>query len=376
MRNYGRASVHEFLGDFVVYRNLVPQDDRLPPLAEVRPLVGLPEDLIPRKSAPAYARVIAYLLGRAQELDRPGIPLERLVYVGDTHLNDGTAFANICQAGGWSGLAFIGAERDAPAQVQVVAQAGQRLFLANRWSALGDFDRFCHQQGVPLDERAAVIVDLDKTALGARGRNDHAIDGARVEAVRRTVGTLLGDGFDPGSFRAAYDLLNQPEYHSFTSDNQDYLAYICLILGSGIYTLGSLVDQVRSGEMASFQQFIAAVEVNSAALPADLRGIHAGIYKCVQEGDPTPFKAFRYNEYLTTVGRMGYLADGASVSELLANEIVITQEVHEVALSWRGQGALLFGLSDKPDEASLPRQEQAAQGKQPIHRAETHAVGT
>jgi len=376
MRNYGRASVHEFLGDFVVYRNLVPQDDRLPPLAEVRPLVGLPEDLIPRKSAPAYARVIAYLLGRAQELDRPGIPLERLVYVGDTHLNDGTAFANICQAGGWSGLAFIGAERDAPAQVQVVAQAGQRLFLANRWSALGDFDRFCHQQGVPLDERAAVIVDLDKTALGARGRNDHAIDGARVEAVRRTVGTLLGDGFDPGSFRAAYDLLNQPEYHSFTSDNQDYLAYICLILGSGIYTLGSLVDQVRSGEMASFQQFIAAVEVNSAALPADLRGIHAGIYECVQEGDPTPFKAFRYNEYLTTVGRMGYLAHGASVSELLANEIVITQEVHEVALSWRGQGALLFGLSDKPDEASLPRQEQAAQGKQPIHRAETHAVGT
>ncbi|MGD9145013.1 MAG: hypothetical protein PVI80_05575 [Anaerolineae bacterium] len=375
MQNYGRASVHEFLGDFVVYRNLVPQDERLPSLAGVRPLVGLPDELVPRKSAPEYAQVIAYLLRQARALDRPGVPIERLVYVGDTHLNDGTAFANICQAGDWPGLAFIGAERDVPAKVEIVEQAGRKLFLANRWSALADFDRFCRQEGVWLDERAAVIVDLDKTALGARGRNDHVIDGARVEAVRRTVGDLLGEGFDPASFQAAYDILNQPEYHSFTSDNQDYLAYICLILGSGLYALGPLVDEVDAGRMVSFQQFIDEVEVRAGELPADLRRIHAGIYGCTQQGDPTPFKAFRYNEYLTTVGAMGCLEDGALVSELLADEIVITQEVREVALAWRGQGALLFGLSDKPDEASIPQGAQAAQGMQSIHQVETHAVG-
>ena len=61
--------------------------------------------------------------------------------------------------------------------------------------------------------------------------------------------------------------------------------------------------------------------------------------------------------------------------ELLANEIVITQEVREVALAWRERGALLFGLSDKPDEASIPQPAQAAQGRQAIHRVETHAVG-
>jgi hypothetical protein len=375
MRNYGRTSVHEFLGDFVVYRNLVPQDERLPPLAEVRPLVGLPEGLVPRKSAPEYARVIAHVLRQARELDRPGIPIERLVYVGDTHLNDGTAFANICQAGNWPGLAFIGSERDAPARVEVVEQAGRKLFLANRWSALAEFDGFCRQQGVLLDERAAVIVDLDKTALGARGRNDQVIDGARVEAVRRTVGDLLGEGFDAPSFQAAYDLLNQPEYHSFTSDNQDYLAYICLILGSGLYALGPLVDEVDARRMVSFQQFITEVETRAEDLPADLRSIHRGIYDRTRQGDPTPFKAFRYNEYLTTVGHMGTLDDGAPVSDLLAGEIVITQEVREVALAWRGRGALLFGLSDKPDEASIPQPSQAAQGKQSIHRVETHAVG-
>ena len=52
------------------------------------------------------------------------------------------------------------------------------------------------------------------------------------------------------------------------------------------------------------------------------------------------------------------------------------KEVREMALIWKEQGALLFGLSDKPDEASVPGAELAAQGHLPIHRAETHAVGT
>jgi hypothetical protein len=376
MKNHGRASVHEFLGDFIVYRNLVPMDGRLPPLAEIRPLVGLPAGVAPRKSAPEYARVIVHLLKRARALDGPGVSIARLVYVGDTRLNDGTAFANVCRAGDWPGLAFIGAERDEPARVEVIDQEEGRLFLSNRWSALADFDRFCREQGFPLDEQAAVIVDLDKTALGARGRNDQVIDGARVEAVRRTVGDLLGEGFEPESFERAYDCLNQPEFHPFTSDNQDYLAYVCLILGSGLYGLDSLVDEVRAGRLASFQQFIAEVDEHADQLPSELRAIHARIHDCVQQGDPTPFKAFRYNEFLTTVGRMGQLDDDVPVAELLANEIVVTQEMREMALIWRGRGALLFGLSDKPDEASVPSDDLVAQGYRPIHRVETHAVGS
>jgi hypothetical protein len=374
MKNYGRTSVHEFLGDLIVYRNLVPMDRRLPSLSEIRSEVGLPAGAIPRKTAPEYARVIVHLLRRAQDLRSDG-PIERLVYVGDTRLNDGTAFANVCSAGGWPGLAFIGADREAPPRVDILEQEGGMLYLANRWSMLADFDRFCQWQGFAPDARAAVIVDLDKTALGARGRNDQAIDAARVEAVRRTVGDLLGEGFDAESFRAAYDLFNQPEFHPFTADNQDYLAYICLILGSGLYALGLLADEVRAGRMASYQQFIAGVDKRAGELPGDLRRIHADIYACVQRGDPTPFKAFRYSEYLTTTGAMGRLDDSAPVADLLVNEICITQEVRAIALAWRERGALLFGLSDKPDEASIPSDELASQGFCPIHRAETHAVG-
>ena len=374
--SHGRTSIHEFLGDFVVYRNLAPVNPRLPPLTETRSYAGLPKGVTPRKSDPAYARVIVHLLKQARALDLPGTTIERLVYVGDTRLNDGTAFVNICGAGDWPGMAFIGAEQDEPAHVEVVEQDKGVLYLANRWMALvADFDRFCRERGFPLDENTAVIVDLDKTAIGARGRNDHTINDARIEAVRRTVGGLLGEGFDQESFQAAYDQLNRSEFHPFTTDNQDYLAYICLMMGSGLYELNLLADAIRTGRLASFEQFITDVDDRSDELPVALRRTHESVYASVRKGDPTPFKAFRYNEYQTTVARMGQLDDDTPAAELLKKEIVITQEVRAVALAWREQGALLFGLSDKPDEASIPTQDLAAQGYRAIHRMETHAVG-
>jgi hypothetical protein len=219
------------------------------------------------------------------------------------------------------------------------------------------------------------VVDLDKTALGARGRNDHVIDGARVEAVRRTVGELLGNDFDPQAFQVAYDVLNQPEFHPFTADNQDYLAYICLILGSGIFQLDPLVAEVNGGQMASFHQFIAATDAHKDRLPDTLLPIHEQIYRLVEAGDPTPFKAFRYNEFRVTIDRMGFLGEKATVPDLLAREIVITQEVRQKALEWFDMGALVFGLSDKPDEASIPTGTLAEEGCRPIHRTETHVVG-
>ena len=375
MQVHGRSSVHEFLDDMIVYRNLVPLDRRLAPLAEIRSQVGTPEGSIPRKSELPYARVIVHLLRQARELDLPGVSIEQLVYVGDTRLNDGTAFANICRAGGWPGCAFIAAERDEAAAVEINWDEDRTLYLANRWAALDDFDRHCRDEGFPLDERTAAVVDLDKTALGARGRNDHVIDQARVEAVRRTVGDLLGDEFDAGGFQIAYDRLNQVEFHPFTTDNQDYLAYACLILGSGLYKLDDLVTGIQGGRLTGFGQFIAEVDGRSRELPANLGGIHNGVYQCVRLGDPTPFKAFRYNEYRVTVERMGHLADDTTMEDLVTDEIVVTQEVRARALEWRSRGVLLFGLSDKPDEASIPSADLAARGYRPIHRTETHAVG-
>jgi hypothetical protein len=193
--------------------------------------------------------------------------------------------------------------------------------------------------------------------------------------VRRTIQDLLGKSFNPERFQAAYDRLNRPEFHAFTADNQDYLAYICLILGGGLYSLETLVSRVDAAQLTGFTHFIAEVNEQAEELPAGLRPIHDRIYRRVQQGDPTPFKTFRYHEYRTTIERMGRSADGASAATLLQKEIVITQEVRQTALAWANQGALLFGLSDKPDEASVPTEDLVAEGYQSVHRAETHAVG-
>ena len=375
MKNYGRTSVHEFLGDSVVYRNLMPVDTRLSSLEEVRERFGIASNFIPRKSMPEYADVLAYILQQARMLQAPDVILGRLIYLGDTRMNDGTAFTNICRAGGWNGLAFIASEAEGPEHVEIIEQAEGALYLANRWGAIYEFDNFRREKRFPLDEQTIVIIDLDKTALGARGRNDHVIDSARVDAVRRTVGDLLGNTFDPTEFQVAYDRLNQPEFHPFTADNQDYLAYICLILSAGLVDLKSLMTEIQAGNKTSFEQFIAEVDDRAAELPAKLYDIHNEVYALVRQGDPTPFKDFRYHEYQTTIGRMGWLDDCKPVSELLQKEIIITQEVREIALTWREQGALLFGLSDKPDEASIPRDVLAAQGYRAIHQVETHAVG-
>jgi len=380
MKPHGLTSVYEFLSDFLVYRNLRPLDARLPALDDVRDRAGVPTAMTPRKSEPAYARVIVEILRAARALDAPERPLERVVYIGDTCMNDGTAFTNIARAGDWPGLAFIASEREAPDPPEIIeedetSEAPRALYLADRWAAISDFVSFCRARDFPVDAGTAVIVDLDKTALGARGRNDHVINQARVEAVRRTVGELLGDAFDPRAFQAAYDVLNESEFHPFTADNQDYLAYICLILGSGLYELQPLMARVRAGGLTSFEPFIAQVDARRDDLALSLREIHQRIYGRVRAGDPTPFKAFRYNEYVATVERMGCLGDDASVEMLLAEEIVITEEVREAALRWKARGALLFGLSDKPDEASIPGDALARQGYVPIHRVQTHAVG-
>ena len=95
-----------------------------------------------------------------------------MIFIGDTRLNDGTAFDNLCRAGGWPGLAFIGSESSKPAATEVTySSGGQAIFLSNRWAALTDdsragFEFYRESHGFPVDADTAVVVDLDKTALG------------------------------------------------------------------------------------------------------------------------------------------------------------------------------------------------------------------
>jgi hypothetical protein len=375
MKIYGRATVSEFLGDYIIYRNMVPMDPRLPSLDDLRRSIGVAPGRTPRKSTPEYALVITQILKAAKQLGPSASPIERLVFVGDTLLNDSTAFNNICLAGGWPGLAFIGAEKDSPKQIDVKEVKAGDVMYANRWAALDEFQEFCDQRGFPIDQNTVVLLDLDKTTLGARGRNDRVIDQARVEAAMHTISDVLDEKFDTNAFQTTYDTFNQPEFHPFTTDNQDYLVYVCLIVGSGLYKQEELETLLRNAEIQDFDAFLEGAESRSDKLTPNIKALHQDFYDRVKLGDPTPFKAFRLAEYLATVARMGQLSKETPIDVILTNEIVITHEVRKLMHSWRNQGALLFGLSDKPDEASIPPLSLETRGYKPIHKIEASVVG-
>jgi hypothetical protein len=105
-----------------------------------------------------------------------------------------------------------------------------------------------------------------------------------------------------------------------------------------------------------------------------LRQVHEAVIASVRAGDPTPFKQFRRQEFVTTVHHMGNLPDDSPAEEILRREITLTQEVCEIT-EWLGKrGALLLCLSDKPIEASCPDPHGNSE-LAPVHRAETHRVG-
>ena len=166
-------------------------------------------------------------------------------------MSDGGAFRNLASAGGWPGWCFIGNEK--LNQPMSVAVDSDNVTQANRWAALADWLAAVKAAGAGLDEHTVAVVDMDKTAVAARGRNASVMDAARVEGVERTVAGLLGDAYKRDAFLTAYKTLGDPVYHPFTADNQDYLAYICLILGAGVFELDSLLTELRDGRMTSFR---------------------------------------------------------------------------------------------------------------------------
>jgi hypothetical protein len=364
-----RLRLADVLGDWVVYRTLEPCDRRARGLAAIHGELGLPAGRIPRKAEPEYAAVVAHLMQQAQAIRRAGRPLERVLYVGDTRLNDGTAARNLGRH--FPMRAFIGEDNPAePARLET----HDEFVFANRWTALSDFLQWVQAQGLALDAGTAVVLDLDKTAIGARGRNDRPIDQSRVDAALDLARETLGASFNMAAFRPLYDELHKSAYHFITTDNQDYLVYIALMAGAGVYDAWTLLDDLKARRLATFEEFVALCENRVSAFPA-LQPIHAEVAGNLRRGDPTPFKSFRYREYECTVARMDQLPDDAPRQQVLAEEITITQEVAAAAMQLRERGALLFGLSDKPDEASLPRPELARRGYLPLHRITMKVIG-
>lgn len=376
LKSFGRAKLADFFGDLVVYRNLEPLEKRLQGRKAASYKMDIPADVVPRKQDRDYAKAAVWIAKQAQKLRKNSTELSELLFIGDTFYNDGRAYTNMLDVSEWSGACFIGGER--PHEEPAAEIDEDKIFTANRWAALSDWMRWVLDDGLHVDQRTAVIVDIDKTALGAKGRNDQVINAARLEGIFRTMDSVLGENFDRTIFVRHYTELNRSRYHFLTEDNQDYLAYICMVLNAGLVDYEEILKEIENGSLDNFEQFLRWVDSRMMIRPMsgeNLRQVHEAVMASVRVGDPTPFKRFRRQEFITTVERMGHLPDNTPVAELLEQEITLTQEVCELVEWLQARGCLLLCMSDKPDEASCPDPRVSAD-LPAVHRTETHRVGS
>ncbi|RLT32461.1 MAG: hypothetical protein DWI57_18360 [Chloroflexi bacterium] len=188
LENFGLAAMSDLFDDWVVYRSLEPVDRRLKGLKSARVQLGLNIDGIPRKLDTAYAQVALWMFEKAQSLRRAEV--SELLFIGDTLSGDGKAYQNLAALSRLPGSCFIGGEKgDQEAWHAKDETTG--IFSANRWSGLADWLALEKSNGLKMDKNTVVVVDMDKTAIGARGRNDRAIDSARLKGLYRTMGTVL-----------------------------------------------------------------------------------------------------------------------------------------------------------------------------------------
>jgi hypothetical protein len=360
MHLFGRAALTDLLETCIAYRSLQPIDPRLPRWPGLADQFDVAPESVPRKGETIYGQVVAEILRQAQALRQPKVPLQRIVLLGDTQLGDLGAFTAICAATGWQGRALIVAEQATqPAQLHTDGLVS----TANRWSLV---HRFADELAADafVNTATVVVLDIDKTLIGARGRNDAMIDAARLHALRSCLTTAIGPSFAEDLFQQTYQTLYQTRYHPFTSDNLDYIAALCLaVLANGI-TLPALLTQIDANPQLHATIVLQTLPCNDQ-WPAAAARLFQEIVAQIRVGDPTPFKAFRHAEFEATYARLAASTRVPTVPQLLHEQIVITAEVWQAAQAWKAAGALLFGLSDKPDEAALstnpPQQESLHQ---------------
>jgi len=377
MIHLGQASIDDLLEGFVAFRRLCPIDARLhaalprqsPPAKDV--------DLaIPRKGSAAHAGAVAGMLRAARDIDREEASrsLSHFLYIGDSAGTDGRAFASLCRVTGWSGRALIIDEDTQPPASRCEAVGDGMIVHANRWAAIAAWVAEARSEGFGVDGRTVAIVDIDKTLIGARGRNSAAIDAARLRAALDVTESVAGHCIDVDRFEATLRTLDQPAWHSLTADNQDAVVYVALIASLGVLTLEELASCPKISAHG-FAPYLAEVGKRQHLLPPGVRCLHHEVWKQVERGNPTPFVAFRRREYKATREALACASSVDTPKDMLETGIVMTGEVWQAVREWKDRDVLVFGLSDKPDEACFPPPESFGEEDVPIHRIPMPIVG-
>ncbi len=327
---YKIEKLNSIFENYMVFRELNPVRKNLPQFEEIKRELHF--ERLPRKKDALYAEALGYIFKSIRDF-------KKVFYIGDTLLSDGAVIKNFAKSGLFYSFGIITRE-EGEEQIEL----RENFVFNTRWADLRKAIELAESKSFAIDSSTVFVIDIDKTAIGARGRNDSAIDKARTDAIFQLAGEIF-ERFDKDGFFSVYDKLNKKDYFYITSDNQDFVSILSMLIYGGAINFEELKAMSGIEEALCF-----AISRAKGAL----RKVAETVYKNVLSGNPTTFPSFRKAEFRKTIERMNFLPQNAPVSALLEEEILITGEVFSAAVYAKERGALVFGVSDKPALSTMP----------------------
>jgi hypothetical protein len=327
---YRRGKLNTIFEDNIVFRELNPINKALPQFEEIKQVLHL--DTLPRKKDILYAKVLSYIFKSMRDF-------KKILYIGDTLMSDGSVIRNLAQNREFQVAGIITREGE-----KEKLESDGEILLNTRWQKLPDAVKILENSGFSIDKKTVLVIDIDKTAIGARGRNDGAIDRARMDAIFQIASDIFGS-IDRKNFFGIYSRVNRKDLFHITADNQDIVSIVSILVYGGAINFSQL-EELHNGE-----EVLRKCIKNTGGR---LKDVTLSVYKNIKNGNPTPFPMFRKAEFEKTIKRMDFLSDDVSVSDLLTKEITTTEEVFDCATRAKDRGGLVFGVSDKPALSTIP----------------------
>ncbi|MGB9694620.1 MAG: hypothetical protein ACP5SB_01385 [Caldisericaceae bacterium] len=320
--SFRRGTLNDIFKDYIVFRELRPIKEGLSSFEE---LGNKSHKGFPRKKDKEYAAILCQIF-------RSAMSFSKIVYIGDTFLSDLAVIENIKELG-YDVFGVITDETGKNSESKY-----PYIVFNNSWDQLSNYvvDK--------INNETVLVVDIDKTAIGARGRNDSSVDKARTDAILDLAKRVFKNP-EKDEFMRLYHYIHAKDFLNFTQDNQDIVSILSLIIYSNAI---SFDDFSSFAKTRKFEEFIQDVKVQGELVP-----LVDEVRTNIREDNATLFPTFRRIELEKTLNRMDFLPDDTPIEKLLEEEILITGEVYRIGIRANEKGALVFGVSDKPEKASF-----------------------
>jgi hypothetical protein len=332
---YLRTNLNSIFEDLIIFRELNVIKKDFPKFEKLKEILYL--EKLPRKKDKDYALFLSYIIDYVGDFNK-------VIYIGDTFLNDKSVIENLSKLNKYEVYGII-------TEGKGKLKKEDNIVINNYWENL---KYIFNELNINFDKKTFIIADIDKTLIGARGRNDLSIDKARFDAIREVSKKYIKD-FNEELFFSIYKFLNRKEFHIFTEDNQDIVTLLAIAFNLNLYSFKKFIYEFENGIWKDKISFFERVLYLNRDRNEFIEIIKECLYK-MKNDDPTPFLEFRYKEFEATIKRIDFLSDETETEKLLSEEILITKEVYQILIEGKENGSTIFGLSDKPEASTMPKE--------------------